>query len=282
MLVRNVTLNGISFSGELARANRVVLDSFKNDARLATFTLERQTSPGTVVGRSVAQGRLYSIKGNVFGTDAERQAGIDLVNAAVRPDDLISGTALLELAWEDLAGRLLKADVQVYSLPEWEHDVASPVASFSFELLSPDATFKGFSNQSRNVAISTVGGFVMPAVVPVILGGDPGAFTATNSGNYPAPVRVEIIGSIQDPKITNRNNGRFYGLTGITTTQFVLDGTIRPLSVTDEGSDVSGYRTAGSVTPMLVPGDNLISITGTFSPSAPPLVRFTWNDTYIA
>jgi hypothetical protein len=282
MLVKNVTLNGVGFSDADARANRVVLDSFKNDVQLATFTLGRQTSPGTVVGRSVAQGRLFTVKGRVFGTEAERQAGVDLVNSAVRPDDLISGTSLLELVWEDFAGRMFKTAVQVYAMPEWEHEKADSVASFSFDLISPDATFDGFEDKSRNVTISNVNGAVMPFVVPLVLGADPGAFSANNAGNYPAPIRLEIIGEIENPKVTNRNNGRFYGLSGVTTTQFVLDATVRPLSVTDDGDDVSGFREAGSVTPMLMPGDNLISITGIYSPSAPPLVRMYWNDTYIA
>jgi len=272
----------VDFSGDSARANRVLLDGFRNETRLATFTLDRQTSQGTVVGRSVAQGRLITIRGKVFGTDEERQDGMDLVNSAVVPDDLISGTPLLEMYWQDLAGRTFKTNVQVYAMPTWEHDTASPVASFEFTLISPDATFKGDTDNIRQVQVSTVGGFILPAVVPVVLGGDPGAFTATNSGNYPAPVRVEILGEITDPKITNRNNGRFYGLDGVTTTSLVIDGTVKPLSVKDGTSDVSGYRLTGSLTPMLMPGDNLISITGTTDPLAPPTVRILWNDTYIA
>jgi phage-related protein len=120
----------------------------------------------------------------------------------------------------------------------------------------------------------------LPALYPAILGGETGAFTVTNAGDYPAPVKITIVGTVEDPNVRNVLNGRYYRLTGVTTTNLVIDGTAAPFTVEDGGLDVSGYRAAGSVTPMLSPGANTLAVTGTFTGT--PVVTVQWNDTFIS
>jgi hypothetical protein len=283
MLSRNVTVNGKSFSGATARTNRVSLERFTQDVTLATFQLQKQTAAGTILGRAVPAGRLFTLSGKVFGTDAERQAGIDWVNAACAPDDLISASPLFDLTWYDLDGTQFKTRAQVYEMPTWEHNVSSPVASWTFRLLSPDATFKGYVDESSAGSGSMFGGMTLSTVLPATMGGDTYLFTLTNAGNYPAPLKVTVTGAITDPQIRNLTNGRRYGLTGRATSSLVMDATVAPFSVLDAGSDVSGFRSAGSVSPMLSPGVNTLAVSGALvDPLTPPSVTFEWNDTYIS
>lgn len=282
MLVKNVTLNGIKLGSAESSENNIALTGFKRDVQLATFVLDRQTSPGSIVGRTLAKGRLYTITGFAFGTPEQKAAAMDVLAQAVRPDDLISGQPLIELLWQDFSGRNFRAEVQVYSMPEWTHENGDALAEFTFNLLSPSASYFGENPKARSVSLSTLGGMVFPTLLPKTLGGDPGAFVATNDGDYPAAVKIEVNGSIQDFKIRNIRNGRFYALSGVTTSALVIDGTKSPFTAKDGTVDVSGYRVAGSVTPMLLPGDNQISITGVFNPLLPPTVTFSWSDTYIS
>lgn len=283
MLARNVTLNGKSFSGATARTNRVSLEKFDQDCQLATFQLAKQTAPGTILGRSVAAGRLFTLSGKVFGTDAERQAGIAWVNAACAPDDLISASPLLDLSWYDLIGTQFKTRAQVYEMPTWQHEVGSPVASWTVRLLSPDATFKGATDLTSSGPASFSGGMVLSTVLPAAMGGDTFVFSLVNAGNYPAPLKVTVTGAITDPQIRNLTNGRRYGLTGRATSLLVVDGTSAPFLVTDAGADVSGFRSAGSVSVMLSPGANSVAVSGALvDPLTPPSVTFEWNDTFIS
>ena len=284
MNIAKLSLNGQSFADDVARTTGIVVEEVSKAANLATYTFQRQTGPGAIVGRSIAEARLFIVKGKVFGgTKALLQAAINRLDAAVRPDDLLN-SPLLPMQWEDRAGNGFKASVQVTKMPEYSGEVGDLFLDFEFQVLSPSATYSGSVDHSSAGAVGEFGGNTLPNLLPNVLADvTTGALTITNAGNYPAPFKVTVSGAILEPKVFNATNGRFYGLTGRATSSLVLDGTASPFTAKDGDTDVSGWREPGSTTPLLSVGANTLIVLGkswTFGPT-PPTVTIQWNDAYI-
>ncbi len=81
--------------------------------------------------------------------------------------------------------------------------------------------------------------------------------TATNTGNFPALLRIEIVGTLVNPKIIIGD--RWYEL-NTTTTNLVFTNENGKLSVTDNGVDVSAYRVTGSKNLFVQAGSNTVQV----------------------
>jgi hypothetical protein len=105
--------------------------------------------------------------------------------------------------------------------------------------------------------------------------------TAINSWNFACPMRIVVVWSIDNPKITNITTWKFYKLNK-TCTNLVLDSTWTSFIVTDEWVNVKADRATWSEIIRLNPWTNKILLTGNNFDYESTINRdIYYNDTFI-
>jgi len=285
MIIKNITYKWLDMSDANARTNGFVIQEVTKNLALRTTIFDRETYHGSIASNTIASGRFFTFKWQIFGfTDSERWNGEQRLNNIIKPEWFLweSNRGFYDLAWKDDSDTQYKVSAKVYKMPEYERELWSPVINFTFELYAEESTYQSYNSKTEAGIFGNIGGNILPNLLPNELDGVFWSFPITNDGNFIAPCRIEINWPIQNPKLTNLSNGRFYGLTGITTTALVLDNTGKIFIVEDAGVNVSGYRLAWSKLCFLEPWINNFLLTwDNYNPSNPVTITVTFNDTYI-
>lgn len=176
----------------------------------------------------------------------------------------------------------MNASAKVFSMPKYSHDNGSDIISFSFELYSEEAYYTGASDSTGTGGYGLFGGAALPFTLSEPLNGKVGSFNVNNLGNFAAPCKIEVVGSIISPKIDNITAGTFYGVSS-TTSDFILDTRSTTAIITDAGVDVSAYRMSGSKYISILPGVNTMLLQGSnYTAESTVAVTITYKDTYIS
>lgn len=286
MIERNIVYKGVSLAESAAVTNRVLITGMDKGIKLRTEVFNRQNYHGSYTSGTLAEGRLFSVSGVIFGTArSERGTGQALINSIIVPESIPSAAnrGFYELSYTDDLGVVHVTQAKVYSAPRYEPgEPGSPDINFTFELYAETATTTASTEDTETGGLGAYSGFTLPVTLPAALDGLIGEITVVNDGNFAAGITVTVTGSVDDPKIHNVTSGQMYGLTGVTTTDLVFDSTGASLTVEDAGVDVTGYRLAGSASVFLDPGTNTLVITGANFPDATITVEIAWRDTFMA
>lgn len=275
------TYKWVSLSDSLFPTNHFIIERVTRDVKLRTDIFNRENGHGSITGTTLASGRLFSFSGRIVGfNNATLQDGMDILNNIIKPEWLIGENELYDLTWKDFDGNEFTVKAKVYSMPQYTRDTASPVVEFTFELYAPDAVYTGVTEHTWSGGMWTIGGWIFPALLPLGGSGAVGYVDVVNAGSFQANVRIEISGTVVNPKIINLTNSRYYGLT-MTTTDVVYDNTVKPIIVTDAWVSVTGNRTAWSKWVTLNPWSNRILLHGDNYNNLSVVMTIKWRDTSI-
>lgn len=283
MLVRNFTYKGVSLSESVARSTKILVQKVDKPINMRTQVFERQNWHGSFTSGTLASGRLFTVRGVIFGaTRADRAIGQEIINGIIVPESNPgTGVGFYDMLFTDDSGNVHLTSAKVYSMPTYGRDIGSDIIDFSFELYAEDPRTTSQALNDEAGGLGYYGGVSLPAALPFALDSHSiGKITVTNAGNFAASCKVTVTGTVENTRIHNHTNGRYYGVS-TTTTEFVHDDTGSEFSVTDAGVDVSGYRIAGGRIVTLEPGDNDILVTGSNYPSDSVTVSVQWRDTFM-
>lgn len=285
MIIRDFTYKGISLSDSVAGTTKIVVQEVNKDVQLRTATFDRANFHGTNTSFTLASGRLFTVSGVIFGsTRADRATGQNVLASIIAPESnpTPDNKGFYDLTWVDDNGDTMVASAKVYSMPKYGHENGTPIIEFSFELYSEESFYTSNSDSEADGGYGYIGGAALPFTLPVALDDIVGAITVNNYGNFAAPCKVEVIGSIVAPKINNTTSGQSYGVS-VTTTDFVLDTRGDTPIITDVDVDISAYRSSGSSYISVLPGINYFVLQGSdYSPDSTVTVAITYRDTYIS
>lgn len=163
----------------------------------------------------------------------------------------------------------------------------SPILSYQVMLRAADPILYSQveSQSSTTGAPSSSGGIPFPIPFPIPFGSGVvgGSVAATNAGNAPGHPRIQIVGPITSPAVTNTTTGEAIYLDGlvVTSAQTLIIETKPTRSVTVSGVSVAGsIRWADSTYPSLAPGANVIQFTGGGTSGATTMTVF-WRNSYL-
>lgn len=314
MIINSITYRWVNFSDSQANTNNIVITDVNKTVNLRTQIYPRQNYHWTNSSFTLAEWRLFTFTWQIFwATKTERQNWQTRLWNIIKPEWLPDSTNdwFYELTWKDDWGTQYKLDAKVYKMPEYSNWLNDPVIKFTFELYSEKSWYKWYTDQSFSSWAETerwdstisrwdsnwtwwwvwsviywfFGWITLWTILWTTLWSSSWNYwesLITNSWNFIAPVKIQLIWSIQNPRIHNLTNSRSYRLTWITTTNLIIDNRERPFVVTNDGIDISSYRQAWSKSIVLEPWSNTILVTwDDFVPDSPLELTLSYNYAYI-
>ena len=212
-----------------------------------------------------------------------------------------------ELKFEDFNWWEYKCQAKIYATPNFESSVWSkwePTIDFNFELLSNTAEYISYTNKLQTEVINqwpiwddfdfwndnqVWDDEIQNAMVSwwvelwVELWNELAEvrwINVINLWNFVARCKIQVIWNTENLKIINNTNWRFYWLTWKNTTNFVLDNTWKKFIAEDVWVDVSSFRDSWSVSILLNPWINIITLQSELDITGLEF-RILYNDTYI-
>lgn len=286
MIIHKITYRGVDLSDTLGLTTRIVIQDVQKDVKLRTQLFSKENYHGSNSSQTLADGRLFSFKGVIFGDRSQKATGQQILNDIIKPEWLPSDTQrwFYELSWFDDAWVEMKVQAKVYTMPKYENELWEPIINFTFELYSEEATYKWFTDKTDSAWYGLYGWMTLPSVLPFNLNDYVWITSITNNGNFVSPLRIEIIGSIMNPKILNLTTGRYYKLDWYTSIDLVIDNTSNIFLVEDNWVNVKSYRAAWSQLLFLeVWSNNIVLLWDDYNVNWNTVtVNYYWNDTYIS
>lgn len=96
----------------------------------------------------------------------------------------------------------------VPSFPDGSSNQTSTFQRITIDILCPNPYWQD-PNQTSKPLQAYVGNFTLPFTLPFELGVSGSRTTLYNTGDIPAPVRIDIQGPVSNPQITNKTNGQW-------------------------------------------------------------------------
>lgn len=259
----------------------LVLSNQIKQSTLRTATFQNQNNHWSYTSRTLWSWRLFTFKGSIYWTKAQRQEAMDYLNNVMQPEGLFIDTEwFYTLTWQDYSNREFKTEAKVYWGVKYSHDIWSPVIEFSFELYSNEFEYLSTTEQTWTWWIARMWWVNLWTTLWTTLSWVIWSFTVINWWNFEAWCKVRIQWTLENPKMTNLTNGTSYYLEWITTTDLVVDNRWTDFIVEDNSVNVEQYRSKGS-TIMLSKWSNEIFVTwDNYEIWNTVVVTVTWNDTY--
>lgn len=155
-------------------------------------------------------------------------------------------------------------------------------SAFAIDLLATRAVIESYTQHSQVINPLTRGGFILPAILPVVFSeGTGGKATLNNAGDATAYPIITLAGPLTNPRITNLTTGEFIALTisltdGESIEIDMLERTVVQGGVTNQLSTVSNDSSFFG----LQPGDNSLQLVTGVSGEA-GTATIAWRDAYV-
>lgn len=241
-------------------------------------------------GNTTAKDRTWRISGIIAEVDpAKRQYAIDYLKSIIKPEGILSKNPNYRIEWQDMTDRTFWSMARVSSEVTFQHQIRSPIISFSFELWSESPQYFGQFLRTTKITPWMMSFWLFTGESDGIHlwfpNENPSEWVGMiNDWNFAAWVEIHDTSWADGVVYTNYTNGLQYGVSG-TATDRIIDTTVRPTVVTDFWVDVSKNRMQWSSWFMLSEWLNKVSaniINYDFS-NPPPTdsVLLSWYDTYI-
>jgi hypothetical protein len=263
--------------------NRIVISLDNKNLVLRTTINDKQNYHWSTKTATLASGRLFTFSFSIFWDRTQRYTWQQILESIIIPEFNPWDTEwLYVLSWLNDNWDRVKCNASVYSTPQYNTMRAwDTVITWSFELFAPNPEYYSNVGKTNNWDYWMFGWFTMPFTMPFIMDKTLAEVNATNSWNFTAPCRIEIVWSIENPKITNMTTGKFYKLNK-TTTNLVLDSTWTLFIVEDEWVNVKSYRATWSEIIRLNPWVNKLLLTwDSFDYESSLDWNIYYNDTFI-
>jgi hypothetical protein len=207
MIGKNFIFDGnpIPYSTAEGSANGWLLDFNWNPPSVRNNTLSRQDFHGVVSHPTFAEGRLISVRGEIFHVDKASRGTIrktiqnifKLENFPSRDNQFKT----LQFTDDDDTDWFIRA--KVYTLPDITHERGDVIAQVFFQLFAEDPLIRSVDLQSVTGNYGLIGGISLPTTLPVALNSSLNSFVATNDGNFASPAKITI--TVDDAIGLNQN-----------------------------------------------------------------------------
>lgn len=258
MIIHDITYKWINLSSSVADDTRIVITESDKSIKLRTSYYDRQNYHGANSSLTLASWRLFSFEWIIFWTTKEdRYIWQDVLNNIICPESNPSedNKWFYPLTWIDDWWNEVMCMAKVISVPEYEHEVGSDIIEFKFELYCEEAYYTSIDDEVEDWAYWFIWWNILPSKLSNTLNWYINDIVVTNEGNFQTPCKIEINGTVVNPRIHNLTTWKFYWV-DTTISNFVLDNTDINTIVTDWGVDVSWYRADWSSLIFLEKWDN--------------------------
>ena len=258
MFYKNIEYNGVNIS----KHSQIVIDNFDPWVVLRTTLINKETYHGQVSSKTLADNRLYTIDGRLFGVDRKsRQNPKSMLDKILIPEwvptDVDDGFHTLK--WED-EWQKYQAEAKIYSMPTYNRNNRD-VINFRVEFLGQNSFY--YSQESyddiNTDAYGTYWWFVLPVTSPFSMDNYRKAWVLSNESGTQTPMKIEVQWSILNPRVVNVDSGRYYGVNR-QTSDLVIDNTGDRLIVTDGWINVKSDRIDWSTALYLEPWNNRMAL----------------------
>jgi hypothetical protein len=191
-------------------------------------------------------------------------------------------TWLYTLSWETDDWTEVKTQCQVYNPPRYDEMWAWQLfINWTFELYAPDPIYQWLITKTNNGVYGRKWGVKLWTTLWTKLNELLAEISVENTWNWTAPVRIEIKGNIENPKIKNMTNNTFYWLSR-TCNDLLIDWTWTWLIVTDNWINVKADRMPWSEILRVEPWVNTYILKWTnFSYDSEVVWSLFFNDTFL-
>lgn len=320
MLWKNYTYKGFTLSDDTALLNNIVLQDVKKWITLNTTVFNKQTYHGSILSNTLASGRLFTFSWQIFWKTKEERANWQKkLNDIIKPEWIFwDNQWFYDLNFFQDDWSRVKCKARVYTMPDYQTSVEQNyIINFTFDLFVQEPYFVSYEDKSVDQTVSTLMWWnTLPNLLPNTLNwfivitytqenildvdgnilldvegneimdlvqNPTGTFpNANNLWNFDWPVRIQVIWELENPKITNLTNWRFYSLEWITTNDLIIDNTGKEFIVTDEWVNVKSFRWSGSKQLLISPGINEFNVSAdNLSIDSTYRIIINYNDYYI-
>jgi hypothetical protein len=228
------------------------------------FITPRQDFHGTISNPTFGDGKLISVRGEIFSTvKTERGSGKNIVANLFKIEDFPAEDnelKRLEFTDDDNTDWFIMA--KVYTMPEYENERGEPIINFTLQLYAPDPLVLSAALQTASGIYGLWGGITLPVELPIDLSGAINPVTCVNNGNFAAKATITITGEVTNPKIFNLTTGRFFKINTTMTAGDVLIIDTEAASVELNGVNALADRADGSNWLFVNSGTNYFLLTG--------------------
>lgn len=310
---------GFTFDDNTALGNQIVLQNVDKSLPLRTSIFNKQNYHWANSSLTLWSGRLLTFTWKIFGETREKRAiGQKRLNDIIRPEGIFwENKGFYELSWMQDDWSQVKCQAKVYRMPEYSTNIETDfIIDFSFDLYVEESYFLSKEDKSNETtAITLLWWITLPCTLPAVMNWyiiitfenvplydvewnqlidvewnelftkEPiwaGNFpNANNLWNFEWPCGILLEAELENPRITNLSNGRFYGL-NTTTTSLVIDNRNWKFIVEDEWVNVKQYRQSGSKQLFLSPWINeFVVFADNLSADTTYTITIFYNDYYI-
>jgi len=286
----------IDFSDDIQLANKAsngygfIVENVKCWLKLSTDISELANYHGSYASNTQAGGRLFTFDVNIiYDLPGDKGIWYYEIVSKIQPENNLGkyGRWFYPLEFTDYNWNELFVNAKVHGMPEPGDIDCNWSDKVSFELY---AETEKIYRKTEDVATGRIGIFwwiTLQHTLPTPLWDTSvwgGAILCANGWNRYAPIKLQIQGSVTNPKIINLTTMEAYRL-GMTGTNIIYDNrniTNDPrdtLKVTSSWVDASKYRTTGWQI-FLAPWNNYILVTAdSYDPATTVTVSF--YDTFI-
>lgn len=284
MIGKEFTYKWINLWQTSAYANKIVITDVNKNITLRTKIFEKQNYHWVSKSNTLSWWRLFTFKFTIFwNTKAERYIWQQLLESIIVPESNPWATEwLYPLYWKNDNWTPIYCNACVYSTPQYDDiDPWNPTINWTFELFAPNPEYYSVTQKTNDWDYWRKGWFVMPFIIPFAMTKNLWEVIANNAWNFACPLRITVVWSIENPKITNITTGKFYWLNK-TTTNLVIDNTWTTFIITDEWINAKADRMTGSEILRLNPWNNTLILTWDNFDRESSIDRdLFYNDTFI-
>ena len=260
MRIKSFQYKWVNISTE-AITNWVILDDIQYSLNTRTQIYNNELFHWWTASKTLWNLRLYTISGKIVWMTAEaRENAMRTLNSIAI---IWTWNEYFEFKFEDFTSWEYKSNCKVYTPISFDtQEKWVPIINFSFELLSDKPEYVSYSTTIDNTSYDPSVYFAWWIELGVVLWTEldwVNGIEVNNLWNFTARCKIQLIWNLVNPKIINHTNNRAYWLS-TTTSNLVIDNTWTTFKVEDVGVDVSSNRTSWSVSILLNPWVNVLTL----------------------
>lgn len=255
---RNWEYKGLQLSNSQNPYNFQV-DDVANEIVYEGKIFSNDNSDGVYSSNITTWARYFEFTGRIYGTKTEKELAYKKLKEVIKSEDFpsITNRGFHTLKWTDKRWQAVQIQAKVYKALTTKES-AHNMLEFSFTLLADEPLYKSQSETIENGGLWRLWGNTMGNTMGNALNEGTDTITITNNWDKKAPVYIQILWALTNPRITNITTGQSLKILQDTTI-LVVDNRTKPFIITENGVNIKASKRWEYI--YLAPWDNEVVIT---------------------